>query len=133
MVPRPVPALALLAPSFALAAPAGETLSFGNVLQVLVGLAVVLGAFALTAAFLRRATRAASGRAGALRVVDAVAVGTRERVLLVEVEGERVLVGIAPGHIAALANLGPRPAATPVPAYAALQAEAAAAVAGRAG
>lgn len=34
-----------------------------------------------------------------LRIITAVAVGTRERVVLLEVEGEKVLVGVTPQQI----------------------------------
>ena len=44
-----------------------------------------------------RLGRGASGKH--LRIVDALALGTRERLLLVDVAGERVLLGVAGGRI----------------------------------
>ena len=44
--------------------------------------------------------RLAKGSTGRhLRVVDALSLGTRERLLLVEVDGERVLLGVAGGQL----------------------------------
>jgi flagellar protein FliO/FliZ len=72
---------------------------------VTLSLLLVLGAVFAAAWLLRRVrgmqrTRTAEG----LTVVAEVAVGPRERVVLVEVAGERVLVGVAPGSVRALRN-----------------------------
>ena len=44
-----------------------------------------------------------------LRIVDALPLGTRERLVLVEVDGERVLIGIAGGRIERLHALAAKP------------------------
>lgn len=70
-------------------------------LVVVVVLIVVLG----MASQRLRLGRGATGRH--LRIVDALALGARERLLLVDVAGERVLIGVAGGHIARLHVLPP--------------------------
>ncbi|MEO5341869.1 MAG: flagellar biosynthetic protein FliO [Gammaproteobacteria bacterium SHHR-1] len=42
---------------------------------------------------------------GAVRVVGGVSLGGRERALLLEVEGQRILVGVAPGQVRRLLQL----------------------------
>ena len=47
---------------------------------------------------------AAAGSDQALRFVRALPVGTRERVMLIEAEGERMLIGVTAGGITLLAR-----------------------------
>ncbi len=74
----------------------------GRMLIVL--LALLLAAWGLNQ-WLKRRTGAPAG--GQLRIVTAVAVGQRERLVLVEVEGEQLLVGVTPHGITPLWH--PRP------------------------
>ena len=90
------PVVATAADTVALAP---STVGYSQVAQVLgaLGLVVVL-IFGLAIGSQRlRLGRSATGRH--LRVIDALALGTRERLLLVEVAGERVLLGLAGGRI----------------------------------
>ena len=50
---------------------------------------------------------------GSLRVVEGLAIGTREKLLLIEVDDERVLLGVSPGRIQTLARLSATRAKTP--------------------
>ena len=45
---------------------------------------------------------------GVIRILSGVSVGTRERVLLLEVDETRLLVGVAPGQVRMLYVLGPQ-------------------------
>jgi len=78
---------------------APSPLGIGKLSEVFGALAlVVLLIFGLALAAQRmRLGRGASGKH--LRIVDALALGTRERLLLVDVAGERVLLGVAGGRI----------------------------------
>jgi flagellar protein FliO/FliZ len=94
-----VPSRPFAAPSAAPSAPAPAA----GLAQVTLSLLLVLAAVFAAAWLLRRVrglqrTRSSEG----LAVVAEVAVGPRERVVLVEVGGERVLVGVAPGSVRAL-------------------------------
>jgi flagellar protein FliO/FliZ len=82
--------------------------SFFSLLQVLFGLGLVLGAIAGTAWVLRRLSPGQVSDAGALRVVGGVAVGTKERVVLVDVGSTRLVLGVAPGSVELLHQM-PRP------------------------
>ncbi|MGE0386503.1 MAG: FliO/MopB family protein [Gammaproteobacteria bacterium] len=88
-------AAALIAPAVHAAGP--EPIGLASIGQVVLGLAAVLGVLALVTLVLRRGTGLRTGRAGSLKIIDALGVGTRERIVLIDVEGDRVLVGIAPG------------------------------------
>ena len=72
---------------------------------VLVGIVALI--FAL--AYLARRIQNIPGRPnGTLKIVDALAVGARERVLLLEVDGERLLIAVAGGRIESLHVSGRR-------------------------
>lgn len=91
--------------------------SFASVLQVLFGLGLVLAAIAGTAWLLRRLAPGQMAASGSLRVVGGVAVGPKERVMLVDVGDTRLVLGVAPGRISTLHQM-PRPAdeaVAPVP------------------
>ena len=72
--------------------------SFG---QVLLGLGVVV-AMLLASLWLLKRLSAPRGGAGALKVLGATPVGPRERVVLVEVAGKVLVLGVAPGRVNAL-------------------------------
>lgn len=93
---------------FALAADAAEQRpvdSVGNLLQVLVGLVVVLALMAGAAWTLKR-LGVTKGVAGSVaKIVGGVSVGSRERILVVEVGEQWIVVGVAPGRVNALATM----------------------------
>jgi len=92
--------VAALVPAGSVAAPtAAEPVGLSTLGQVFGALALVLVLiFGLAIAVQRmKLGRGASGKH--LRIVDALALGTRVRLLLVDVAGERVLLGLAGGRI----------------------------------
>ena len=91
------------------ATPTVPASSFGSLLQVMFGLAVVLAAIAGTAWLLKRLGPGQASAASNLRVVGGVAVGPKERVVLVDVGDTRLVLGVSPGHITTLHQF-PRPA-----------------------
>jgi len=79
---------------------AGEAISGGEALgRSVFGLAVVLALVLAVAWFARRFTGAAQARGHGIQVLSAVPVGNRERVLLVRVGEEQILIGVAPGRV----------------------------------
>jgi flagellar protein FliO/FliZ len=76
---------------------------------MLLGLGIVLVAIACTVWLLRRLTPGQVGSASDLRVVAAVAVGPKERVVLVDVGEQRLVLGVAPGQVTKLSEM-PKPA-----------------------
>ncbi len=91
--------LALLGLATGEVAAAAEVLNATRISQTLgVLAAIVAGIFAL-AYLLRRVPGIAARAGGALKLVDALSIGTRERILLIDVEGERLVLAVAPGRI----------------------------------
>jgi flagellar protein FliO/FliZ len=81
---------------------AGEVMNGGFMLQFLAGLGVVVLCIVGLAWLLKRAGGLQSSAHGALRVVDGVALSTRERLVLVQVGDQQVLLGVAPGRVNAV-------------------------------
>jgi flagellar protein FliO/FliZ len=90
------------------AQPAIVASGFASMLQVLFGLGLVLAAIAGTAWLLKKLAPGQVAGSGAVRVVGGVAVGPKERVVLVDVGETRLVLGVAPGHVSTLLEM-PRP------------------------
>jgi flagellar protein FliO/FliZ len=77
----------------------------GSVLQMFFGLAVVLGVF-FGAVWLMKKSGAVGGSGQqVLKIVSSVAVGTRERVVLIEIGEQWIVAGVAPGSVNQLASM----------------------------
>ena len=81
---------------------AGEVMDGGFMLQFLAGLAVVVLCIVGLAWLLKRAGGLQASARGAVRVIDGVALGTRERLVLVQVGDRQLLLGVAPGRVNAV-------------------------------
>lgn len=82
--------------------PPAAAVSSGSVLQVIFSLLLVLGAVVLVAWLLKRINLPQHGAGSLLKVISGVAVGQRERIVLVEVNDTWLVVGVAPGQVRAL-------------------------------
>ncbi|GLQ87844.1 FliO/MopB family protein [Dyella flagellata] len=91
----------LFLPSAAFAADAAG--HDGSLLSLLVPLIAVTMAMLAMLWWLKRG-KALSGN-GPLKVVQAVAVGTRERVVVLDAQGRRLVIGVTPSKIELLAEL----------------------------
>jgi flagellar protein FliO/FliZ len=85
----------------------------GSVLQVSAGLAIVLAMVAGAAWLVRRLGVTPGKASGLLKVCGSIAVGQRERVVVVEVRDVWLVVGVAPGRVSTLHSL-PRPEDAPL-------------------
>ena len=115
--PRPAASLAaalalLLHAGAALAAPgtsapvaAVPPSPAGGGFQVLFGLVVVLALMAGAVWLLKRFGPAHIAANANVKVVGGVSVGNRERVVVVEIADQWIVVGVAPGRVNALANM----------------------------
>ena len=75
----------------------------GQVVQMLLGLGLVVGLIFLLAWLLRRVQQHSGMRGnGLIRLLASQAIGPRERLLLVQVGNEQVLLGLTPGQISPL-------------------------------
>jgi flagellar protein FliO/FliZ len=100
-----LPALAL-ATGTPIEAPAEPAISAaGSLMQVFIGLVAVLLLIAGTAWVAKRLGVTQGGASSLLRVVSSASVGTRERVVVVEVGESWLVVGVAPGSVNALMTL----------------------------
>lgn len=95
-------AVASLAPAHAADAASSGT---GGMLQVTLGLVVVLGLMAGAAWLMKRFGVQGPAGGNVAKVVGGVNVGTRERVIVVEVADQWIVVGVAPGRVNALSTM----------------------------
>jgi flagellar protein FliO/FliZ len=94
------------------APPATSPVSLLSLLQVLFALLVVLGAIGLFAWLMRRLLPGQAGAGGLLKVVGAVMVGPKERLVVVEVGDTWLLLGVAASSVTLVHSM-PRPAQAP--------------------
>ncbi|MGE0484883.1 MAG: flagellar biosynthetic protein FliO [Gammaproteobacteria bacterium] len=109
---RRLPSCCLAA--FAAPAAAADGLAAGQALQVFAGLAVVLALIAAASWGARRLQGLRPQGRGRIRILEGLSLGAREKLLLVEVDERRVLIGICPGRMQALASFD---GAAPAPAF----------------
>lgn len=82
---------------------APESIGPGSALQVIFALALVVGLIGVMGWLMRRFGGVpGAGGSGALRVVTAISVGQRERVVLIQAGEKQLLLGVAPGRVEAL-------------------------------
>lgn len=102
--------VALLLPFSALAAePAAQAAMpmagsgiTGQLLQLLLGLLLVVGLIFLLAWLMRRVQQLGPRGGQVIKIVASQALGPRDRLVLVQVGGEQLLLGLTPGRIAPL-------------------------------
>lgn len=85
--------------------PPPPAVSSSSIVQIIFSLLLVLAAIVLVAWLLKRMNLAQQGTAGHLKVIGGVAIGQRERVVLVEVDDTWLVVGVGPGQIRTLHTL----------------------------
>ena len=78
--------------------------------EAMAGLAAVLALIVALGWAVRRFGRLPTGAKGAVRVIGGVALGARERAVLVAVGETRLLLGVAPGQVRTLHVLPDEPA-----------------------
>ena len=76
-----------------------------GLLRMTLGLLLVLAVFAGLAWAVKRMMPKISGNASLIEMKGGLSVGSRERVVVLQVADRLIVVGVAPGHITALANL----------------------------
>ncbi len=81
---------------------AGDGLLTANPWQVIVSLFLVIGLILALAWLARRIGGASLVGGQHMKVLASMPVGTRERVLLIDVAGKQLLLGVAPGRVSCL-------------------------------
>ncbi len=95
----------LYAPSVWAASSTSTMSPTGSILKMALGLVVVLAVMALVSWGVKHMMPGVNGQASAIRVVGGVSVGSRERVVVVQVADRWLVVGVAPGQVSGIANL----------------------------
>lgn len=109
----PLTLAAMLAPALARAQGAPDMGS--SLLQLVLGFALVLAMLFGCLWLLKRLSAPRGSTAGAIRVISGAAVGPRERVVIVEIADQWLVLGVAPGQVSKLHELpkGSTPGSTP--------------------
>ncbi len=74
----------------------------GGLVQVTIALAVVLAAVFAAAWLMQRLRNFGGGQAGSIKVITSVALGPKERAVVVQVGRQQLLLGVAPGRVSTL-------------------------------
>lgn len=85
--------------------PPPPAVSSGGIVQIIFSLLLVLAAIMLVAWLLKRMNPGQQGTGNLLKVLGGVAIGQRERIVLVEVHDTWLVVGVGPGQIRTLHTL----------------------------
>ncbi|MBS1159885.1 MAG: Flagellar biosynthesis protein, FliO [Proteobacteria bacterium] len=105
--------LLLLLPAAAHAAdPAGSNISLGTYVQAGLALALIVGLLFGTAWLMRKLSGGQGFGQGGMKIIGGVALGPRERIVLIEVGDDWLVIGIVPGQIRTLHRL-PKGSALP--------------------
>jgi flagellar protein FliO/FliZ len=80
----------------------GAVIGLEGVAGTFLGLGLVLALIFAAAWLLRRLGTGSLGGQSSVRILGSALVGSRERVVLVEVEGTRLVLGVAPGRVQTL-------------------------------
>ena len=102
---RPAAAAGAVATPAAPAAATAPPSSAGSLLQVVFGLLVVLGLLAAALWFLKRMGGGRFAPGSVVKIIGGVSVGNRERVMVVEVADQWIVIGVAPGRVSTLASM----------------------------
>jgi flagellar protein FliO/FliZ len=102
LVPFSANAAELARPAFS---PPPPAVSSGSIVQITSSLFLVLAVIVLVAWLLKRVNVTRLGPGNQLKVLGSVAIGQRERIMLVEVSDTWLVVGVGPGQIRNLHTL----------------------------
>ena len=86
-----------------------------TVVQMVLSLIAVVGVILALAWMTRRLQGLRAGTPGALKVKATLAVGMKERVVLIEAAGRQFLIGVAPGQVRLIEALGMAPEEVALP------------------
>lgn len=70
-----------------------------QLVKVSASLLLVVAAIVATAAVLKRLKSLQAANGSHMKIIDGISVSTRDRIVLLEVDDQRLLVGISPGRI----------------------------------
>jgi len=82
-----------------------EPFSFVNMINMVMGLVVVIALILGLAWSLRKYGRLSLSNQVDMKILGGLSLGTRERAVLIQVEGQKILLGVAPGRVNILQNM----------------------------
>lgn len=85
--------------------PGSSAPATGSLLQTILALVLVLGLLLGLAWFMKRFGPRAMGASANVKLVGALNIGGRERIMVVEVGNQWIVVGASPGRVNALATM----------------------------
>ncbi len=88
---------------------ASPAIASGALLETTIGLVLILALIFTLAWLIRRTGKFQASANGEIKMIAGLSLGTRERAVLIEVSGERILVGVTPHQIQTLHVLGQQP------------------------
>lgn len=74
----------------------------GSFIQVTIALGIVLAAVFAAAWLMQRLRNFSGGNSGSIKVLTSVALGAKERAVLVQLGKQQLLLGVAPGRVSTL-------------------------------
>jgi flagellar protein FliO/FliZ len=77
-------------------------MTFSYVAQILISFLVVIGFIFLMAWLMRRSGRFGNGSGQVIKIISSMSLGMREKILVIEVGGANIIVGVAPGQVRTL-------------------------------
>ena len=77
-------------------------IGIGNFMQMVFGLVIVIGAILVMTWIIRRMGYVQARVSGAMKILGGLSLGQRERVVLMQVGEQQLVVGITPGNIRTL-------------------------------
>ena len=82
-----------------------EPFSFANMINMVMGLVVVIALILGLAWVLRKYSRLSMSNQVDMKILGGLSLGTRERAVLVQIDGQKILLGVAPGRVNILQNM----------------------------
>lgn len=79
-----------------------NSMSMEYVIQIILSFIVVVGLIFLIAWLIKRSGKFGYGSKQNIKILSTVSLGMREKILLIDINGETIVVGIAPGQIRTL-------------------------------
>lgn len=79
-----------------------EPFSLMNMANTVIGLVFVIALILALAWAVKKYGRLSSGTQADMRILGGLSLGTREKAILIEVEGKKLLLGVAPGRVETL-------------------------------
>jgi len=80
-------------------ATAVKTIATGDILNWSIGLVIVLGLFFLLAWVMKKLNGGSISGSGQMQVLGGLSLGMREKIVLLKVGNQQLILGVSPGHI----------------------------------